>query len=303
MPRLVTVANLAVDDAISEAFVDALTGNVNFLTVAGADVAALGVNNGVPITAGFQRVTVATGNIDNITDAAGLTNGEPVKLLFTNAQTLRNNGGGVGNIRTLSGADRIIAANEIVELAYDGVTAVWREVGGNSGSMKQLYDSTLGAPAASFDVPGISQAYTQLEVVLHGRTDVAGASSDVSIRLNNDSAANYDFNYSRAVEGASVPGLSRAATSIFSGSIAGGGAGGNRFGCIRWIIPYYTDAVNYQEVLADGGFVGSAGAASSSVSATSGIWVATAAVTRITLFTAGNFVAGSRLSIYGVSNG
>lgn len=131
MARLVTVPTLNVNDAISDAYVDSLTGNVNYLSIAGADIAALGANNTLAITASFHRVTLVTGNVDNITDAAGLVKGQPLRLLFTNAQTIRNNGGPGGNIRTLSGFDRAVAANEVVAFLYDSDGAVWREVNPN----------------------------------------------------------------------------------------------------------------------------------------------------------------------------
>jgi hypothetical protein len=65
------------------------------------------------------------GTIDNIADAAGVTEGQLLELYFTGATTIRNNGGGAGNIRTISGADLAIAVGDVVELVYDGTN--WRE--------------------------------------------------------------------------------------------------------------------------------------------------------------------------------
>ena len=158
MARLVTVPTLNVNDAISDAYVDALTGNVNYLSVAGADLAALGVNNTLTITAEFHVVTLATGNVDNIADAAGLTKGQQVRLMFSNSQTIRNNGGPGGNIRTLSGGDTLVPANAIVPFVYDG--ALWRELGRVVGDLDYAQITapvTLGA--ATVVVTGASVAY------------------------------------------------------------------------------------------------------------------------------------------------
>lgn len=103
-----------------------LEADVNYLVVAGAALAALGASNTLAITAEFHHVTLAAGNtIDNLSDTLGASAGQQVRLWFDNAQTIRNNGGGTGNIRTLSGNNLAMHANDVIIFVYDGT--YWRE--------------------------------------------------------------------------------------------------------------------------------------------------------------------------------
>lgn len=95
--------------------------SLNSVGVAGAAIASAGTIN---ITNPVHQITGVTA-IATIADANVPTVGETVTLWIQTGLTIQNNGGGVGNIRTLSGSDRVCKANEIVVLLYDG--AVWRE--------------------------------------------------------------------------------------------------------------------------------------------------------------------------------
>lgn len=129
MPRLSTLDVKATGtDPFGLANYNKLKSDVDYVASAGADLAAVGGGNTLAITNEFHKVTAASGLIDSITDVAGLGSCQQIRLLFANAQTIRNNGGGAGNIRTRSGGDRSVSPNEIVTLNYEG--AVWREVGG-----------------------------------------------------------------------------------------------------------------------------------------------------------------------------
>ena len=55
-----------------------------------------------------------------------------------------------------------------------------------------IYDQRLSADAASFDVQNISQGYAHLKIVASLRGTVAGALGDAHMRFNNDTANNYD---------------------------------------------------------------------------------------------------------------
>jgi predicted secreted protein len=116
---------LDVKSAGSDAFgltnYNKLKTDIEYLTVAGADLASAATINP---TAEFHVVTGTT-TIDNITDSLGAVKGQQVRLLFKGSGlTIRNNGGGTGNIRTENGLDRPVGANELVTLVYDGT--VWR---------------------------------------------------------------------------------------------------------------------------------------------------------------------------------
>lgn len=139
--RLNPVANLADGDSIPESWVDDVANDVNYLTVAGADIASATTINP---TAEFHGVTGTT-TIDTITDSAGPVAGQQLRLWIKGGPlTIRNNGGGTGNVRTRTGSDRVCIANEIVVLTYDG--ALWREQG---YSVKETVSAISGGPPAS----------------------------------------------------------------------------------------------------------------------------------------------------------
>src|SRR5581483_2476398 len=141
-----------------------LKANSDYLVVEGAAVGALDVGNTVDVTNEYHQVTVAGGNdIDNITDAAGAVAGQQVRLAFSNYQTVRNDAGGTGNIRTVSGADELVAPNEIVTFTFDG-TNWWKSkpasfVVARDTSLVDVVSSTtetdlIGASGTGVAIPG-----------------------------------------------------------------------------------------------------------------------------------------------------
>jgi hypothetical protein len=120
MSRLNSVATLAAGDEVDDVWTAQVPKSVNYLTVAGADITTL-PSNTATIAAQFHRVTAATGNLDSILDAlGGDTAGQVVELYFTNAMTIRHNGGGTGNIRNRGGGDINLAAGLVVRFVFDG---------------------------------------------------------------------------------------------------------------------------------------------------------------------------------------
>jgi hypothetical protein len=94
---------------------DVLEADVNYLVVAGANIVSA---NTITITNEFHIVTGGV-TIQSIVDGLNASPGQQVRLLCQSALTIANNGGG-GNIRTSSGADRAVKANDVVLLTYDG---------------------------------------------------------------------------------------------------------------------------------------------------------------------------------------
>ena len=64
----------------------------------------------------------------------------------------------------------------------------------------KLAETLLVAPAASITFSGIPATFSHLEIEWHARGDVAGTSTTILLRLNNDSGANYDDQRIRARE-------------------------------------------------------------------------------------------------------
>lgn len=179
MPNLVTVQDLAAGDVIQESWVDDVMNDVNFLVVAGADIAS---GTTVTVTNAFHKVTGTT-TIDNLSHAAPVK-GQEARLWFASGLTVRNNGGGTGNIRTVSGGDRAVLANEVVAFVYDG--AVWRETAGTplagvelayveatadvacGTSNTQLLTTTVTTPACTALIEFYAAGYTTNQTASFG---------------------------------------------------------------------------------------------------------------------------------------
>lgn len=195
------MAARAIHQPWTKAIYDAFKQNLDYLTTAGADLAAVGASNTLAIAAEFHRVTLgASWLVDNISDVAGLTPGQPLRLYFVNAGLIRNNGGGAGNIRTLSGGDRGVLAGEIVTLTYEATGAVWREQGPTPGLVK-FWDSVeagVSLPAALVTSPTLPTNFKHLLVEMSLAPTVDAATQDVCVRFNGDTANNYRWNRVKA---------------------------------------------------------------------------------------------------------
>jgi len=137
---------------------DKLQADADYVFVPGADIAALDTGNTVTISARYHKVTVATGNIDNITDPLGAVAGQVSELAFTNAQTVRNNSGGSSTVRTASGADVVYGPGTVASFRYDGTN--WVEQGRGTGA--KLDYAQIQTPGNS--IPGNLVPYDGSEV-------------------------------------------------------------------------------------------------------------------------------------------
>jgi hypothetical protein len=150
-------------------------------------------------------------------------------------------------------------------------------------------------------VSSISQAYNHLKIILFGRGDNAANGILTLLRFNNDSAANYDWQDLFA-QGAVAGGAETfAATTIRIGQVTGSTGDANLAGFIEIMIPCYALTTFEKRLSATSSAKVNTSANGMQVDVFDGSWRSTAAINRITIFpTAGNFVAGSRLTIYGL---
>lgn len=159
-------------------------------------------------------------------------------------------------------------------------------------SMVVIYDSTLAADAASFDVQNIPQGYKHLLIELSHLGTGAGQ-QNLLMRFNNDSGANYSGQVITATSGTIAGAGAESTTSMHVGYVYTD----TKAGKTVLQVPDYTGSlqkgvIGENSVRLSGGFywVGSAGN-----------WASASAINRIALFPAsGNFAAGSRLTIYGL---
>jgi hypothetical protein len=164
-----------------------------------------------------------------------------------------------------------------------------------------LFDSTLVGSAANVDITSIVATYAHLLVVVYARGDTAAANTNQLFRFNGDTAANYDYQLLTG-GGATVTAVEAfAQTSAFIGFPPANTAGANLFGVSITFIPHYAGSTNNKLALS---------VASSKTGTTTGLmknylsagfWRSSAAINRVTLLpAAGNFVAGTRVTLYGM---
>lgn len=163
-----------------------------------------------------------------------------------------------------------------------------------------LYDQTLQADAASFDVQNIPAGYRVLEVIAIIRTTEAVDLSGFNMIFNNDSGANYDAQRLSAVH-TTVSGNAAPASSAITNNAAGANQNAGAAGIMRMIIPGYDQTIFHKTVEVYNGNSDDT-TTNNRVDVRVNRWKSTAAINRITFTpTGGNFLAGSRVIVYGLA--
>ena len=167
------------------------------------------------------------------------------------------------------------------------------------GVMRLIYDTTLTGTAATFDVTNISQDFKHLKIFVAGQSDQAVNLSGITMRLNNDSGANYSYQDNQisnaTVTTATTAGATAATVGVTIGTTP---ANTNIMGALEITIFNYTGS-KHKSWMSDGG-VATGTAASTEWRSDVGIWASTAAVNQVTVRTPGNWIAGSRFTLYGI---
>lgn len=164
-----------------------------------------------------------------------------------------------------------------------------------------ISDTTLGGSAANVDVSGIVATYAHLLVVVYGRSDTAAGAIALSMRYNGDSAANYDHQLARGIAATASAIETFAATAMSVGSLAANTAPANLFSSTIIFIPHYANSSNNKSCVSIVGHKAGATTGLLSAEVYGAHWRSNAAINRITLLpAAGLFVAGTRVTIYGM---
>lgn len=182
-------------------------------------------------------------------------------------------------------------------LTVSGGVPVWSA--GGSG-ITLIADQTLGSDAASIDFSSIAGTYKHLMLLGDLRSSSASVSVDTLLRFNGDTAANYDWMRLVWSSGGTTTQEGYAGTSGSLGFHLGDSARANRFAGVQIWIPDYVNTTREKSAIAEASAVNTAALAT--CNSGRAFWRSTAAVTQVTILpSTGNFRAGSRLSLYGVS--
>lgn len=167
-------------------------------------------------------------------------------------------------------------------------------------SVGSVFDQTLSIATATIDTGAIiPSTYAHLLVVVYARGDTAATNIQVSMRFNNDSAANYDWEQVGANINTASGSEGAGATSIKVGECAANTAPASVFDSCFIAVPQYAGTTGQKTSLALNGLKTGTTSGSFFGRSTAGWWRSTAAITRITLFpTAGNFQIGTRATVY-----
>ena len=171
----------------------------------------------------------------------------------------------------------------------------------HGGGLTKLFDSTLSGAAASIDsgAAGFSTSLDLLMVWILARTAEAAALSTLTITLNNDSGANYDYTLVRN-RNSTVAGVSVAGDTSFGPAVMGGNAAASYASVLRMTFPGYGQTTFFKAGEMTVATVTSA-AANGDVGAWSLAYRSTTAISRMKIAVSGgsNLAAGTRLLIYG----
>lgn len=177
-----------------------------------------------------------------------------------------------------------------------------------AGTMSLICDQVLVGTQAGFDTStilggNIPQTFKHLKLIAYLRADDAGGASNGLLRFNADSAANYHASYAQGSNGVASSAQNVNQTAINNILYQSSGSTANRFTAVEIEIPHYTNTAGHKSAIAKMAYSSDDTVGNNGTRVASGTWKSTAAITQIQLLLAGagNFIAGSRFSLYGIS--
>lgn len=190
------------------------------------------------------------------------------------------------------------------EYAWDG--SAWQDVSGGTAGLTLITDTLIsGSAAATIDFTSIPGTYKHLQVRGQVRADTSASNDRLRVRLNADSTtAHYAWDEADNYAAGTTQGSESASdTAISSAYIPANTAPANAAGDFVIDIQNYAGTVFDKTVLTAYVCRLATGSGGINVGRAGGYWLSTAAVTEVTLSLAGggNFIIGSRVSLYGVS--
>ena len=164
--------------------------------------------------------------------------------------------------------------------------------------MKLIASQTLTTTAASMEFTNIPQTFTDLYVVFSLRVSTANISQDTFLIFNNIGDAGYTARFLYG-NGSSATSFTKNTTE--SVTINGNNSTANTFGSGSLYITNYAGATAKSFSIDN---ITENNASSADARIVAGLWSNTSAINRIAFFPGGsNIIAGSRISLYGITKG
>lgn len=170
------------------------------------------------------------------------------------------------------------------------------------GMVRPIADILLGAPAALIDFTSIPATFAHLRVVCSLRGDTAVTGLATNVRFNNDVAANYSSELHTDSINVAAISESLAATSGRLGRCPGSTAPALEFATTIHEIADYRSVAKHKNGVAQTSSRETAASGGMNLEIEAISWFAAVAViNQITIFpSSGNFIAGSRATLYGM---
>lgn len=182
----------------------------------------------------------------------------------------------------------------------------WAASGANGGGGVAAYElistTVLGSSQSSVTFSGLgtsAAAYKHLQIRYVSRADGAYGLANQKMRYNSDSGANYGFHELFGGGSSVSSGAALSRTESEASMDVGSSISANAF--IAGIVDIldFSNTSKYKTTRALSGIASSAGG--QGIKLGSSLWQSTAAITSVTMLpVSGNFVTGSRFSIYGL---
>lgn len=162
-----------------------------------------------------------------------------------------------------------------------------------------LFESVLGASAASISTGTLPTGHKGLRIVFDGRSDAATTDVTLGVQFNGDTAANYDSYglLQRNAGSANIGGAGLTSAQVLDIPAATATTGHSGGGVIT--IPNYEGTTFHKAISAHGALRYASNTGSIYAVIASGFWRSTSAITSISFLPgSGNFVAGTSLRVY-----
>lgn len=173
--------------------------------------------------------------------------------------------------------------------------------GAPAGSYELIETTVLGSAASSVTFSSIASTYKHLQLRIVARSSRSSSIDNIGIRLNSDSGTNYATHTLEGTGSSVSSGARTGDTATGRYKIPGNTAPANAFGAsVIDILDYASTSKNTTTRHFAG--MHETSASQYQIILSSGLWLNTAAVSSIYLYNlnAGDFVTGSRFSLYGI---